>query len=218
MNNITAYYHRKSAHYGMSGLRRRHILELIGPVKHLKVLDVGCATGYLGAKLKSMDNYVIGIDISAPAIKQAKKVLDQAYCFNLETTTIPGKQKFDLIIISEVIEHLFQPHQVIKKLVTRLKPHGRIIITTPNISYWINRLTFLLGKFAYTNQGMFDDSHIHFFNYPSLQTLLKNNNLSMVQENHVTFPYTFKSFLKYFPNLFAYQLIISAGKWSKKHK
>lgn len=210
MDKLATYYRHKSPTYGMSGLRRRHLLEIIGRVHKLHILDVGCATGYFGSILKHQDNQVTGIDISSSAITIAKKVLDQAFCINLETKKIPGRERFDLIICSEVIEHLFDPQAVIKKLLTRLKPKGRLIITTPNISFWRNRLTFLLGHFAYTNQGMFDESHIHFFNYPTLKQLLKDCGLILDEENHLTMPYTLKNMLKIRPNLFAYQLIISA--------
>lgn len=212
MNSIRSYYNQKALGYGMSGLRQKHLLELIGPMKGKKILDVGCASGYFGKLLRQRGNTVYGIDISQKAVKQARKVLDKAYCVDLENDPLPFLNTFDVIVIAEVLEHLFQPQAVVEKLVKRLKPQGKLIITTPNISYWVNRLNFFFGKFEYTNQGMFDEGHIHFFNDPSLKMLIKNVRLRISKENHVIIPITLRFVCKYFPNVFAYQLIIAAQR------
>ena len=94
MNKITAsYYDQKSLSYGISGLRRQHLLDLIGPTRGKTILDVGCATGYVGAILNRMGNTVIGIDISASAVKKAQKVLNHAYCLDIETDPFPLRRR-----------------------------------------------------------------------------------------------------------------------------
>ncbi len=212
MKQVKRYYQSKSLHYGMSGLRQRYLLKVIGPINGKSILDIGCASGYFGRQLKLKNNRVIGIDISLPAIKKAKKVLDRAYCLDVEASPLPFKEKFDLIILTEVLEHLFQPEQTIKRLLRFLKPRGQIVISTPNISFLPHRLRFLMGKFTYSDQGVFDVSHIHFFNYSSLKQILKLCRLSVRRENHLIFPQTFNQLLKAFPNLFAYQLILLAER------
>ena len=211
---ITRYYDNKSVEYGMSGLRQRHLLSIIGLLKNKTVLDVGCSTGYFGKILKAANNYVVGIDISKSAIKIAKKNLDEAYCVNIENELLPTKRKFDLIILSEVIEHLFDPESTLKKVIRHLKKNGLIIITTPNISFLPNRISILFGKFEYQEQGMFDVGHIHFFNYYTLLNLLKKCDLKLTRENHIAFPLTLNFLVKYIPNISAYQFIIAAKKSS----
>ena len=56
-------------------------------------------------------------------------------------------ERYDVIIASEIIEHVFDTDFFIEELKRILKPNGRIIITTPNMHFAANRLLFLMGKF-----------------------------------------------------------------------
>src|SRR5688500_18786373 len=167
--NIRDYYQDKALNYGISGLRLIKILKLFEKTSDKKVLDVGCATGYLGKKIKELGNQVIGIDISQKAVTKAKKVLNDAVVVDLNNQKLPFKdQDFDYIIASEVIEHLFDGGSFLHEIHRVLKSNGTLIITTPNISFWQHRYNLLLGKFEYQKEGPFDESHIHFFNNSSL--------------------------------------------------
>jgi SAM-dependent methyltransferase len=55
-------------------------------------------------------------------------------------------EEFDIIFLGEVFEHLFSPYNIIKNLITLIKPSGYLIVTTPNLADIYNRLLLLLGQ------------------------------------------------------------------------
>lgn len=213
---IANYYANKALSYGMSSTRMRKILGIVSHYSGKRILDVGCATGYLGEKLKNRGNYVVGLDISPLAVDQAKKRLDEAFVYNLGSDeTFPTKEKFDLIIMSEVVEHLFSPKKAINRLKHQLKPGGELLISTPNFLHIANRKRFLLGDFHYEDSGVFDEGHIRFFTHKSLISMMADLGFVSIRENHVFSP----NFISFFPGLFAYQFVslFSVTKKSKDY-
>lgn len=214
MSQINQHYQNKALTYCLGNRRGEKIWQILSGYKGKRVLDLGCSTGYIGRDLKKNGNYVVGVDISKPAIIKAKNILDEAYVLDLEgNSNLLGKKKFDLIIIAELIEHLFLPETLIQNLVrNNLANNGEILISTPNFLHFINRVKFLLGKFKYENSGMFDKSHIHFFTYTGLIGMIRSANLNVVKENSVIVPRLLGKVGARFPSLFAYQFVILAKK------
>ncbi len=209
MQSTKQHYEPKAIQYGIGHTRLRKTLELVGYISGKRVLDVGCATGYLGTKIKEKENTVVGIDISQSAITRAKDVLDDAICVDTEQQwPILPHSPYDLIIMSEIVEHVFDPVQVLKQALRNLTDDGQIIITTPNFMKWTHRLKFLFGNFAYTDQGALDFGHIRLFTYKYLHQLVKDSGCKVVKENHIIFPSKLTCFLKFWPSLFASQFIV----------
>jgi 2-polyprenyl-3-methyl-5-hydroxy-6-metoxy-1,4-benzoquinol methylase len=210
----TDHYKEKSIHYGIGHTRLRRILALAQNISGKRILDVGCATGYVGAELKKLGAYVVGTDISDKAVEIAKKQLDEAH--TVEAGDILPRDfsgpYFDLILCAEVIEHVFEPVELLRLINANLNSDGVVIITTPNFMTWTNRLKFLFGKFHYTAQGMFDFGHIRFFTYEYLQEVLLASGFRIIEEQNIIFPGKLTWLLKYWPSLFAFQFIIKAEK------
>lgn len=211
-NQLANYYNSKATLYGASSERLRRTLDLVDDSASLRILDIGCATGYMGKILKQKGHYVVGFDLSKRAIKLSKKSLDEVYVMDIEKDKFPDLPNFDLVLVSEVIEHLFQPEKVLLLVGKHLKSNGKLIVSTPNFLYWGNRIKFLLGDFSYTKQGMFDEGHIHFFSYHSLRSLLENTGFSVVGENHVSPSFLGRIGSRLLPGVFSYQFILLAQK------
>lgn len=147
-----------------------------------KILDVGCGEGALGKYLKQHKQAaVFGIDISNQAIKQAQKNLDQAFTLNIETDNLPFPQKsFDVIICADILEHLFNPLAVLKKLKSFLKNKGIFILSIPNIANIKIRSNLLLGRFDYQKDGIMDESHLRFFTCKTSQKLVADAGLKIL--------------------------------------
>lgn len=148
------------------------IARLIGKSK--TVLDVGCNEGYLG-RAADMSNQFFGIDFAKPAVAQAKKSYEGAYVYDLNRLTplVWKRQKYDVIVFADVLEHLIDPVSTLRFFTKNyLKQNGRIIISLPNIANWQIRLQLLTGSFTYTQTGILDRTHLHFYTYISSQQLL----------------------------------------------
>jgi 2-polyprenyl-3-methyl-5-hydroxy-6-metoxy-1,4-benzoquinol methylase len=140
------------------------------------ILDVGCATGYLGVAIKKKGNKVYGIEISEKAAKKAKEDLDDVIVGNIEEIEIPYPKKyFDLIICSDILEHLISPEQVLVKLAKYLKLNGVLLVVVPNVAHFSLRWMLLRGKWKYTRTGSMDYGHIRFFTKKSMTKLLERS-------------------------------------------
>ena len=148
-----------------------------------RVLDVGCATGYLAQELKKRGCEVVGLDISPEAVQEARQICDQAFAADVQVG-LPEEIKkgsFDYIILADVLEHLTEPQSALKNLSPYLKPSGQILISTPNIANYSVRLRLLAGRFDYTESWMMDRGHPHFFTRKSLIKMLDRTGYQIVK-------------------------------------
>lgn len=190
-------------------------MRMIGGRPDQVILDIGCSIGLLGEAIKKrLACQFYGADLSGPAVNLAKKVLDDAWQFNLENDLAgwPGalrQKEYDAIVISEVLEHLFEPENLLVKLRGLAKPGKSIIITVPNILFWKNRLKIFFGHFDYTKQGIMDQGHIHFFSWSSFNKMIERAGYQIsAVDNHLPTRLTKGWLGQTWPGLFAYQFVV----------
>lgn len=112
------------------------------------ILDIGCGDGSFlltaGKFLKI--NKLYGVDISKNGIKEANKANIKAFCHDVDKGKIPLKSNsIDLIFCGEVIEHVYSPDNLLIEIHRLLKPGGHVVLTTPNLASWFNRISLLFG-------------------------------------------------------------------------
>lgn len=134
---------------------------------HPKLLEVGCMFGYLLQELNPEYN-VKGIDIGQDAVAYCKASGLDVQDISIEDYLNASKEKFDLIVISHVLEHLLKPGEVLEKLHGHLNPGGRILILVPNYQSLSVRI---FGRYWGWWQV---PVHINHFNKRSLELLAKN--------------------------------------------
>ncbi len=116
---------------------------------NLKVLDAGCGEGHLIQKLNSVNNKnkYYGADLTGIALKKAKKRCPYANLKKMDLTKLNYDASFfDIVICSEVIEHIYEYEKVISELVRVLKKGGFLIITFPNEKLWTLSRVLLLRR------------------------------------------------------------------------
>lgn len=137
-----------------------------------RILDIGCGSGFLAGLIRKElpDVEIHGVDFSIEALKRCKN-LSQVYCVDLEQSYIPFENEvFDLIICTEVLEHLFQPERVVAEIHRLLTINGIGIITVPNFSFWRFRFQSLIGKIPNITSH---PGHFQIFNLETLGKLIK---------------------------------------------
>ena len=115
--------------------------------------------------------------------------------------------EFDCVILGEVIEHVPDTDKLLIEINRILKKEGRLIISTPNLACWANRLILLFGiqplftevsyrkvlgrKFKVLGQGNKPVGHLRIFTKNSLQDILIENNFSIELKKGVIFNFPF---------------------------
>ena len=98
-----------------------------------KVLEVGAGLGYLTYALKHAGFDVLGIDISEKVVEQAKLEFGELFkCLDIFEYAKITDQSYDYIVMTEVIEHVPEPAEFIRVLLSLLSEKGKLIVTTPN--------------------------------------------------------------------------------------
>lgn len=149
---------------------------------NLKILDIGCGTGILGAfYTKNQNCTVYGIEINESAYTAAKQNLHDVIKGNVEVIDLPYEDNFfDVVIMGDVLEHLINPVGTLEKILKVLKPSGRIYITVPNIRYWrvVLDLAFK-DSWDYQSWGILDYTHLRFYTKSSIVRMLKANKIEV---------------------------------------
>ena len=120
-----------------------HCLEDIPKGK--KILDVGCGPGGQSYQLTA-HNEVFGVDISTSALEIAKSRGINTYCVNLETEDLSFPDAFfDIVLATDVLEHVFDPKSLMVKIRRVLSPKGIVIVIVPNHFSWHERIKIIMG-------------------------------------------------------------------------
>jgi len=162
-----------------------------------KLLDVGCGRGTL-AHFINLNLEFYGIDISENAIFEANKVYNFAKQVDLDKDELPFDNNFfDFAVALDVLEHVYDPLAVIKKIYRVLRYDGELVLSTPNILYEKYLKDLIRSRrFPKTSNDQFpyDGGHLHFFTYKDIYQLLEcaGFKTKAIGPNKDRFDYEFK--------------------------
>lgn len=171
---------------------KERIIEQISPKS--RVLDVGCGVGAFGKWLKTnLGCYVAGADGHPVAVKTAAKNLDSVELLDLDdlvkAKSFFKKQKFDFITFIDVLEHCHHPKELLELAAAALSDGGKIIVSLPNVAHLSVRMKLLKGNFDYTETGLLDRTHVHFYTKKTSAELLRSAGLT-IEKTFNTSPQT----------------------------
>ena len=165
------------------------ILDMVGYNK--RVLEVGCATGYITKVLSERGCTVVGIDLDPDAAAKASSWAENVVVGDLDAGTLwqelEGEQ-FDVITFGHVLEQLRNPLATLRSAIRLLNPSGFVAISVPNIAHGDVRMALLRGAFPHSTVGLQDRSHIRFFTKSILLELIKEAGLLLVDTRRVSVP------------------------------
>lgn len=172
-----------------------------------KCLDIGCWNGNLGKQLINKKKCIVdGIDKDKKALLEAVKngykniflinLNDENYNFDII------KNKYDSIVLADVLEHLIDPKKLLILASRKLKKEGKIIVSIPNGAFILLRLFWLLGKIDYSDKGgLMDETHLRFFTQRTVINLISESGFKVISFKGYAVLKKFK-FLQFVFNLF----------------
>jgi 2-polyprenyl-3-methyl-5-hydroxy-6-metoxy-1,4-benzoquinol methylase len=163
------------------------MVELVGGTK--RVLDVGCATGYLAKALAERGCTVSGVEYDAAAAEEARPHLARLVIGDLETMDLAeafGDDRFDVIVFGDVLEHLKDPLPVLRAAKALLADRGSVVASIPNVAHGSVRLALLAGRFDYQELGLLDSTHVRFFTRSSVEDLFREAGMVPIDVRRTT--------------------------------
>jgi GT2 family glycosyltransferase len=153
---------------------RHEIIEFMEINKpNIKVLEVGCACGATLLRIKYLNKTaeIHGIEL-CPEPAAIAKHFAHVTAENIENTHIAYQEGFfDYIIFADVLEHLYQPQQVLENMKKYLKPDGYILASIPNVMHVSVVKDLLKGNWTYQDAGILDKTHIRFFTFREIDKM-----------------------------------------------
>lgn len=164
------------------------------------VLECGCATGYMTKYMRDqLRCRVFIIEYEQAAFDIAKEYAEDGICADLMADDwldgLRGRT-FDYILFTDVLEHLYRPETVLKKIVPLLKEDGKILVSLPNIGHNDILCKLYYDQWDYMNLGLLDDTHIRFFGRNNLDAFFESAGLSIVRQDYAVIP-TFQTEQKF---------------------
>ncbi len=152
------------------------------PSTAVRILDIGCGTGVLGECLNREKNrHVVGITYSEQEASLASKKLAEVHCTDINNFDFECLGKFDCVILSHILEHLYFPNVILERLKCILGPESTVIVALPNVVWWKQRFQFLIGNWRYQDWGVLDRTHFRFFDRRSSAELLTDAGYEIIQ-------------------------------------
>jgi 2-polyprenyl-3-methyl-5-hydroxy-6-metoxy-1,4-benzoquinol methylase len=151
-----------------------NVVRLVG--ERQRVLELGCATGYMSEVMRSRGCYVVGVELDPIMAKMAEQHLDRLIVGDLDVLDLEqelGGERFGVIVAADVLEHLKDPLRVLRSLRCLLVEDGFLIASIPNVAHGSVRLALLEGRFPYQERGLLDRTHLHFFTRESIGQLFE---------------------------------------------
>lgn len=163
--------------------RLRRCVSIIKKLSPGLLLDVGCSDGEWAKYWIYRGWRAFGVDVNSQNVEIAKKKGVQAAVLDLNKDNLPFDSNFfDLIFAGEIIEHLIDTDGFLRELHRCLKPQGHLLLTTPNLASFENRIRILLGRYpVWFDYGLHGSGHIRAYTPRVLKYQLRQNGFSIVK-------------------------------------
>jgi len=175
--------------------REKIILNLIPKGK--QVLDIGCGNSLLPLKLKQEGLDVKVADISDLVVEEYRKIGVDSFKINLSQLDLSRVPQVDYLIMSEVLEHLVQPEEVISLLKVRTK---YFILTIPNSAAYQFRYGLLVRGRFFTQWLYHPSEHLRFWSHLDFLDWLRSLGLEVIRSD-VADGFSFRGRLPWLPAL-----------------
>jgi glycosyltransferase involved in cell wall biosynthesis len=167
-----------------------HTLCLEKVKKGSRVLDLGCAGGYMSALLKQKrDCNVTGVDVYplAPGIELDAFI---QHDLNRDLPKI-NFEDYDYILLLDVLEHFAPPENFVDNLreAMKLSPQTQLLVSTANVGFFITRIMHFIGQVNYGKRGIMDMTHTRLFYLSSFRRIFEQAGFRVMEVHGIPGPY-----------------------------
>jgi len=197
MSTITDYNSGLAFEYELRESRLKKCQRIIQALPAGRMLDIGCSTGEWGVYWQNRGWETSGIDIDRKRLAIARdRQIDARFC-DLNRDPLPFENcYFDLIFAGEVIEHLIDTDYFLAELKRCLRPEGALLITTPNLASFENRLRILLGIYPkWVNYNLSGSGHVRAYTPRILKKQLSEHGFKVILQTGNWVPFIPQYFL-----------------------
>ena len=164
------------------------ILKLIPPDAQI-VLEIGCGAGALAAAYRRVNPRVewYGVEPNHSAASHAfaadhvdyvcRKPLEEC---DFDNESFPD-QPFDVLILGDVLEHMANPWEQLKRLAAMAQAGAQILACIPNVGHWTIVRDLLKGEWGYADEGLLDRTHLRFFTLASIKSMFADAGLHVFE-------------------------------------
>jgi SAM-dependent methyltransferase len=138
-----------------------------------QLLEVGCGRGFLLDEARPFFDRRFGTDFSAETVAMARTTGAEVFLGGIEQ--VPGDLKFQTIVATQVIEHVYEPLSFIRQLVSHTAPGGHIVLATPDMGGVLRKI---MGR---RWPSFKTPEHVVYFSFQTLSTLMRKAGLNDVR-------------------------------------
>jgi glycosyltransferase involved in cell wall biosynthesis len=142
-----------------------------------EVADLGADRGILSAKIAERVAHVTAAGFEEPSQAGGAEAL--ALDLDEPFDAVLGAGRYDVVLVLDVVEHLRDPEDAVRRIAAVMKPGATLYASTGNVAYVLLRLSLLAGQFNYGKRGILDLTHKRLFTIYSFTKLLRNSGLTV---------------------------------------
>ena len=142
-----------------------------------KVLDVGCAGGYLARALRRQGLHGGGRRRPRRRRRRAPPAAASTSPISDGGDWAPEERDFDYVLFGDVLEHLRDTSILAALPRSGSRPSGQVIASTGNVALWFMRLQLLSGRFRYAPRGILDETHVQLYTRDTFRELVTERRL-----------------------------------------
>lgn len=179
--------------------RIERCIKAILKLKPASLLDIGCGDGFFLRELRRRNASPLslsGIDRDVESVNRAN--LDRFDCRvgQIEDQLPFDGDSFDFVFAGEIIEHVINPDFLLAEIWRVLKPGGKLLLTTPNLLCWYNRILMLIGvtpmyvehsyyanygpSYSFAKEVTPAVGHLRIFNFAPLRSVVYQNGFEIL--------------------------------------
>lgn len=191
--DLNYIWHQVPPDYYQKGIRKNFLQRLwhrgklssvlqLADGNNMFVLDIGCASGWFLNQLSIKYPFAkcYGIDVYRNAIQYGKKHYKSLDLAVADAHKLPfSNDYFDLVICTEVLEHVKNPEKVLREIKRVLRPDGKAIVEMDSGNFLFRAIWYWWTNMR---KGVWRESHIHFFNAKILENMIKDLGFVIAQK------------------------------------